>query len=357
MLKPALDPAELIGEVEDRLREYLAGIPAVVVDKIEREPVYETGRPDLLVRMSAFHKPQILIVETKTVAQPRFARTAILQLRDYGRMFKDAALILAAPYLSPETREICKAENIGYFDLEGNVRINLDNLFIERIVPTRPAADTRHLKSLFKPKSARILRTLLRQPAKSWKVIDLAKDAEVSIGLVSNVRTALLEREWAIETAEGIVLLHPGMLLDAWRDAYEPPPGQRVNFYTIKSPKELETAHLNPPHKDPPHITRAAFSAAAWLAAYGRVSTQYFYVDLTGYKFLKDQLDLSQVERGENVVVTVLGDIGPLRDSVEAAPGIICTSPVQTYLDLWALGERGREAADHLRDTKLPWLT
>ena len=30
-------------------------------------------------------------------------------------------------------------------------------------------------------------------------------------------------------------------------------------------------------------------------------------------------------------------------------------SPIQTYLDLAAAGERGREAADHLRREKLTW--
>jgi hypothetical protein len=46
---------------------------------------------------------------------------------------------------------------------------------------------------------------------------------------------------------------------------------------------------------------------------------------------------------------------GPLHDTVEPAPGVICTSPIQTYLDLAAAGERGREAADHLRREKLTW--
>jgi hypothetical protein len=34
---------------------------------------------------------------------------------------------------------------------------------------------------------------------------------------------------------------------------------------------------------------------------------------------------------------------------------VVCTSPVQTYLDLAAAGERGQEAADHLRQERLQW--
>lgn len=48
-------------------------------------------------------------------------------------------------------------------------------------------------------------------------------------------------------------------------------------------------------------------------------------------------------------------DEGLFRDAVEPAPHVRCTSPVQTYLDLYVAGERGREAADHLRKEKLKW--
>jgi len=59
--------------------------------------------------------------------------------------------------------------------------------------------------------------------------------------------------------------------------------------------------------------------------------------------------------KGENVVVTVPKDLGLLRDTVEPAPGAVCTRAVQTYLDLWVSGERGQEAAQHLRQEKLSW--
>jgi hypothetical protein len=59
--------------------------------------------------------------------------------------------------------------------------------------------------------------------------------------------------------------------------------------------------------------------------------------------------------KGENVVVILPKDLGLLADTVEPAAGAICTSPVQTYLDLSMAGERGAEAADHLRQERLSW--
>ncbi len=48
-------------------------------------------------------------------------------------------------------------------------------------------------------------------------------------------------------------------------------------------------------------------------------------------------------------------DRGLLEDTVEPAPGAVCTGVIQTYLDLAAAGERGQEAAEHLRREQLKW--
>ena len=58
--------------------------------------------------------------------------------------------------------------------------------------------------------------------------------------------------------------------------------------------------------------------------------------------------------RAERLHVSLNG-VWRSRDAIEPAPGSVCTGPVQTYLDLAAAGERGREAADHLRQEKLAW--
>jgi hypothetical protein len=358
MLKIIPNEAELIGGVLETLGDVLRDIPAVSVAETLREPMLDGARPDLVMHVTAFGKPQSLIIEAKMNAQPRYARGAILQLHDYAAKIDDQAiLVLAAPYLSPEVRAICKDQRISYIDLQGNVRIVLENIFIERTVPTRPAVDKRHLRSLFKPKSAQVLRVLLRAPPMTaWKVVDLAHAANVSVGHVSNVRTSLLEREWAIENSEGVILTEPNIVLDAWRAEYVAPAGQRATFYTTSHGKDLETIHFDTSYDTPiQHVARAGFSAAAWIAPYARAPLHQFYVDFAGYDMLRERLNLSHVERGENVVITLLKDLGPLRDTIEAAPGIICTSPVQTYLDLWHLGERGREAAEHLREERLKW--
>jgi hypothetical protein len=82
---------------------------------------------------------------------------------------------------------------------------------------------------------------------------------------------------------------------------------------------------------------------------------QYFYADNAGLERLREHLNLSLSPKGENVVVTIPKDFGLFRDTVEPVPGAVSTSAVQTYLDLWVSGERGKEAAEHLRQEKLSW--
>jgi hypothetical protein len=145
-------------------------------------------------------------------------------------------------------------------------------------------------------------------------------------------------------------------LLDAWRGAYEPPAGIQLRFYTTLHGGALEKAARKAlgANKDG-NAMFASFSAAHWFAPYARTGSEFFYADEAGVKMLQDALKLSSTPKGENVVVTQLKDLGLFRDRIEPALGVLCTSPVQTYLDLAAAGERGREAAEHLRRERLTW--
>ena len=103
------------------------------------------------------------------------------------------------------------------------------------------------------------------------------------------------------------------------------------------------------------HVALASYSAAHWIAPYARTGTQFFYADRTGVGLLQKALELSSTAKGENVIVFRPKDEGIFSDLVEPVPGLRCTSPVQTYLDLSKGGQRGEEAAEHLRHMRLTW--
>jgi len=358
MLKSIESVKQLENRAASALGELIEQVPAIRVENIGIEAHHSRREIDILARINVSDRPRILVCEVKANGQPRHVRAGLLQLRNHAAHFGgDAIPILIAPYLSPEAQALCKENRIGFLDLIGNARLVFDSVFIERRVPGRPSTEHRQLRSLFKPKSARVLRAMLRDPKREWRVIELADAAGVSLGHVSNVRTSLLEREWAQISERGLFLSEPGALLNAWRDEYEPPRGKRLAFYTTLHGAAFEEAARQTliARSDQGNAVLASFSAAHWLAPYGRTGTPYFYADNAGMGRLKQRLKLSPSPKGENVVVTVPEDDGLFFDIIEPAAGAVCTSAIQTYLDLWAAGERGQEAAEHLRQEMLSW--
>lgn len=358
MLKEINPMKELEARAGEVLRQLLAQIPIIEIEDIEHRVASTKWEPDLIAHIQADGRPHLLICEFKSNGQPRHARTALLELREYvAQRGPEASSIFMAPYISPAVRKLCQEKDVGYLDLEGNARIAFGGVFIERMAAGRPAAEQRELKSLFKPKSAQVLRVMLREPGRAWRVTELAEITGVSLGHISNVRVGLLDREWARASDEGLFLSEPDALLDAWRDTYVTPAGERRRFYTPLHGSTLEEAArsvLGGP-SGLGRIAFASFSAAHWLAPYGRAGTQYFFADHAGLEKLQAALKLAPTSKGENVVITVPKDEGLLIDTVEPAPGAICTNPVQTYLDLSIAGERGEEAAQHLRRERIKW--
>lgn len=340
--------------LEGLLRE----IPALELGHIEREATSNSDhRFDILAEASCGGKPLRIVVEVKRNGQPRVMRDAARQLQHYvaNQNFRSVPIVMA-PYLSEQAREACKDEGVGYVDFQGNAHIAFDTIYIDRQVAGRPEPERRALRSLFKPKSARLLRCLLREPGRHWRVAELADAAKVSIGLASTVGSSLRERSWVEQTGQGMVLTEPDDLLDTWANEYEPPKGEEVRLYTHLHGDAL-LARLRALHQKSGRAVLSSFSAAEWLAPYVRQSMSHFYADDEGMALLERELDLKPASKGANIVILVPDEDGVLDDAVSVADELLATSPVQTYLDLLQSGERGREGAEHLRATLLKWVS
>jgi len=358
MLKLANSVKSVEASAVEALNAVLGQVPALNLKVIEVGAKARDAEIDILVRLNISGRRHVLACEVKTDGQPRYVRLGLLQLRKYvAQLGKDATPVLIAPFLSSQAQALCREQGVSFLDLEGNVRLVFDGIYIERRVAGRPAVERRELRSLFKPKSAQVLRTMLRDPAHTWRVTELAEAAGVSLGHINNVKVGLLNREWGEVSDNGLFLSKPDVLLDAWRDAYEPPAGHRMGFYTALHGGAFEEAVRRVlrvgSHKG--QAVFASFSAAQWLAPYGRTGTQYLYADEAGVQRLQAALTLSSPSKGENIIVTIPKDEGMFRSTVEPVPGAVCTDSVQTYLDLAVAGERGREAAEHLRRELMKW--
>ena len=322
---------------------------------------------DGLVRVNYGNTTHLLVIEVKAHGAPRFVRSAVHQLESIvahmpeylpPRGAEEFVPILVAPYLSPESQAICREYGVAYLDLEGNARVVFDGVYIERSVPSKPKPETRALRSIFTPKAAAILRALLREPDRPWLVTELAESANASLGHVSNVCKAIREREWADRHPDGIVLTQPKALLRSWRENYRRPRGERFEAYTHLHGRQFEDvarATLNT-KRGLPRAVYALGSAAQWIAPFSREATRSFYTDEGGARVLREELALRPVGMGPNVVLNVTTDESLFDDAIEPLPGVLCTDPITTYLDLWCGNDREREAAEHLGREALAWI-
>ncbi|KAF1021809.1 MAG: hypothetical protein GAK37_03425 [Pseudomonas sp.] len=219
MLKLGNTMNELESRAIAALRKLLGPLPGVDINRVET-----SASASFTLYLHTGGAPHTLLCEMKTSGQPRFVRTGILELRNRRlETGTDATPVLIAPYLSPAARELCRENRVGFIDLEGNAWITFKSVSIDHRVPDKPIASRKGLKSLFRPKSLQMIQVMLRDPSRQWRVAQLAQAAGISLGHAINVRTGLLNQEWAQTGSEGFYLCDPQALLDAWAHTYEPP--------------------------------------------------------------------------------------------------------------------------------------
>lgn len=342
-----------------QLQALLKASPIVSNVAINAAPNHRDSGYDGKANFIIGDEPHHLLVQCKSSGQPRFVRDAMVSLGP--EILRASGLtrgLVVAPFISLASRGILADHNMGWLDLAGNARIVFPRFHLEINKADRdPFATKRKQRSLFFPKSARLLKLLLHKPHLPWKVTALATQADISVGQVSNVRRALIEREWATaEAGEGFRLTQPDALLDAWRDEGVQAPSVGLRGYTLKHGRALEAGMEEAFAEATQHnaqLLLASHSVARRLAPYARVAGEFFYADAAGLALLKRHLQVSTTDKGENVTVFQPGDDGLWQETMDLAPGLRGTGPIQTYLDLLSTGERGREAAEHWRAEKI----
>lgn len=343
------------------LRAVFSGVSTIKIQKVLSHPKFKGTnhfKPAFKINLVVADQTWSLIAQVNEIpVGPKQAHNFIDELKSIEEQLslKRNYPVLIAPWLSPEVVAICAEAGVGTLDLEGNCRLAFGTVFIERTGHSAPPAQRREARALFAPKSARVLRVLLRDPSQAWKTEDLAAAAQVSLGHISNTRQELLERELAEKVVGGLRLTKPRRLLEAWQKEYKQSRVQRQGFYTLLHGEALDAGIVRAleASEKGAHAVLAASSAARWLAPYLRTSSHFFYADGPGVQALTEGLHLEPVSKGENIVIYLEPDEGVFMDRLEAAPEIWTTGLVQTYLDLCVGGERGLEAAQHLLETKL----
>lgn len=303
---------------------------------------------DFIVSVKLDDKEQTILGEFKNNGEPRYARQAVNQLLRYMQKSPEAYGVFIAPYISPKAAKICREANIGYVDFAGNCFLSFGQVFIQREGRPNPFAQKRSLRSLYSPKAERILRVMLVVGPKDWKVAELAREAGVSLGLVSNVKKLLADREWVEYENVGFSLVEPFSLLEEWSQNYTYRRNQINSFYSMLSVSDFESRLGEICQQRGIQYGLTGFSGAARLASMVRYQQVMAYVG-GDIEELVDPLGIKPVTSGANVLLLTPYDEGVFYGSQEV-DGLTLVSPIQMYLDLMDYRGRGEEAAQALLD-------
>ncbi|MDP2181435.1 MAG: type IV toxin-antitoxin system AbiEi family antitoxin [Actinomycetota bacterium] len=349
---------ELIEQLPEALRACLENVPRTSIEATQREQLLTNGmRADLIVSLSILGRKRTMVIEAKGSGQPKRAREAADQLKRFllDDRLKGAYPVFAAPYVSEASAAICQESQIGFFDLAGNCRFALDDIYVEKTSADNPLKEKRNEASLFTPKSSRILRVLLNEPQRDWQVQQLSKAAEVSIGLASKIKRQLEDREWIVVGQSGIRLTQPEAMLQAWATVYSYKQNQVREYYTLDDLSDAETTIADWCRESEVEYALTGFSGARLSSPRVRYNRASVYVR-SRMDSLTENTGLKPVDTGGNVLLLKPYDDGVFNGArVHYEMRTVC--PVQLYLDLQSMAGRGEEAAEEIlaRELRPSW--
>ncbi len=337
---------DLQEKAEKAFKSCLEKVPFLKIEDIQLESSDKKPSPDLVIKSSTPEGEQIILIEVKNNGQPRIARDAVNQLLRYKEAFPNSYCVFCAPYISSASAEICSQDEVGFLDFAGNCHLSFGSVYIEQSGKQNPAPQRRELRTLYSPKATRVLRVLLNNSGKSWKTQILADEAGVSLGLISNIKKRLEDREIVQTGTKGIKLQSPENLLSEWSKNYSYKKNQVRNFYSLKTILEIETDIAEICSQKDIGYALTGFSGAARLAPAVRYQRVMAYIS-SDIDEVSEKLNLKEVTSGSNIMLFSPYDEGVFYGT-QKVEGINVVSSIQLYLDLQGFPGRGEEAAEVL---------
>ena len=337
------DIKELAGQ---RLRELLPR--ASGWEELPDHPV-GSQRADLMVRFKMGPVESTLILEFTSLGQPRQIREAIARLGELRRDLPAVYPVAVADYVSPQSANLLKRAGLGYLDLSGNSYLSFEQVHIEKEGRPNLRPSTRPLRSLFAPRATRVARVLLVDPQHAWRLEEMAKAAEVSLGHAHNVVKRMEELSWLDRGPDQrIRLAKPAEVLEGWREAYSYRQNRVESCFTAERiTRKLVTELARVCHAEGRRYAFTLHAGAALIAPSVRFPAIHCYVEGDPTPIMRG-LGLRPAEGEGNVTL-----LEPYDGGVFYAPmtkgGLPVVSLPQLYVDLYRYERRGREQAAHLR--------
>jgi hypothetical protein len=269
---------------------------------------------------------------------------------------RGAIPVLVVPFMGPVGQRLCEQAGISWLDLSGNARIDGPGLRVYVMGRPNQYKQVGRPSTPFAPRSARVARQLLLDPAQFLTQRELAKATRLGEGFVSKI-VRRLEADRLLERNEAGAVRprDPSLLLDAWYEAYEFSRHIIIRCHVAARSGETATREAAGALRRVGMEHAATGLAGAWLLTrFAGFRVASLYVSEAPGPELLLELGARQEERGANLWLIIPDDEGVFSGAADR-DGVRCAHPVQVYLDLKGHPERAAEAAQELRRQYLSW--
>ena len=306
-------------------------------------------RVDIVLRFKMGGDEKVIAIDIASQGQPRQVREVISRLESARRELPMAYPLAVADYFSPQSAALLRTGGFGYLDLSGNCHLSFDNVLIDREGKPNLRPSNRPLKSLFAPRATRVVRVLLVDPQHAWRLEELAKAADVSLGHSHNVIKRLEELSW-VERGDDqrMRLTKPGDLLDAWVETYSYRRNDIASFISAERvTRRLAGELVRVAEAEGRRVALTMHAGAALVAPQARFPVIHCYVD-GGPESVARALGLQPAEGEGTVYLITPYDAGVFYSPIVKG-GLPVVGLPQLYADLYHYERRGRAQATHLR--------
>jgi len=305
---------------------------------------------DLLTKFKLGEHEQTMVVDVVSLGQPRQIRAAVTKMSEVRKAMPAAYPVAASVYIGSQSSKILKDNGLGFVDLSGNCYLAFEHVLIEKDGKRNVRPSTRPLRSLFAPRATRVVRVLLAEPGRAWRLEELAKAAAVSLGHSHNVVKRLEDLRWVErDEAQRIHLGKPADLLEAWCESYSYRTNEMASYFVSERVSRRLMADLA--KAATADNRRYAFTLSAGLslvAPQTRLGGVHCYLEGDPAP-IAAALGLHPAgEADGSLHLLAPYDPGVFHGSLDKA-GLKVVCLPQLYADLARYERRGAEQAEHLR--------
>lgn len=294
----------------------------------------------------------IEFVASQSSGRLRDAAERLRRCQSHGR---DDMWVLAAEYLSPAQQERLRNAGVAFFDLAGNAWLSGKGVLVDRRGFANPLAHTRLPRGAFSDKASLVVRSLMDSPQRRG-IRNLARELALTAGYVSKVVQQLDRGGYIAKGSGGVSLRHVDALLDDWVHAYRgrEPVFSATYFVAAPSAQELLARLSRSKVASTDRYALTAQAGAHLVAPHADFDRVDVYVrGEHDAEPIARQLDARPAHRGANLLIMIPYYRISAFFGCQRVQGLVVTSDLQLYLDLYDFPVRGREEAEHLYARRL----